>query len=124
MCIFFIFAFIFWTKSLVNSIECEYDSGTCIFNGVHTTEKDPYFHPIAPATDLKIIQIEFHFCQIHTLTEEICETFPNVEKMLLRDSFIQNVSDKALNLCKKLKMIDLSNNLLRKLPDGFFQNNV
>ena len=55
---------------------------------------------------------------------DVCRFVPNVTSLSLTDSGIQSLSETRLDLCEKLKYLDLSSNQLRILSGKFLHKNA
>lgn len=92
-----------------NAIQCDLDGSNCRFSGVITTEFDKLFHPNSN-NKVRVEHLEFSNSSMHTFTNEICHTFPN-----LRYLKAENLAVQQIQQLPKLSVLYLSENNLTDL---------
>lgn len=93
-----------------------------IFENITLNETHPYFetsceHSVELPTHLKLTG------QMHTLTSDICDDYPNTEVYKAEDLGIERIHSNAFYGCHELQNLKLNKNKLTALPQNLFLNN-
>lgn len=99
------------------------DKSWCVFSSVNTTAEKSLFNPTADNPDF-VKKVKFTTSTIHTLTNEICNTFPNLKELEMDQVSLEKIADAALYNCTKLVDVSFWTNELTDLPVDIFENNV
>lgn len=104
--------------------ECKLDDGrTCKFSGVITTKSSALFEPTSQYPEA-VRTATVHNSTLHTLTNEICYSFPNTEVLTVTNINLEHVSKDALTDCIRLRYVFFNNNKLTYLDKDLFQANT
>lgn len=99
------------------------DEFWCVFSSVNTTKEKLMFNPTADKPYL-VKKVKFTKSTIHTLTNEICNAFPNLKELELDQVSLEKIGVAALYNCTKLTDVSFWTNALVDLPDDIFKNNL
>lgn len=119
----FFVVLIFWI-SKGDAYQCNLSfKERCVFSGVLTTNSDQYFY-LSSTNNSQVKLIEFKESTIQTLTNEICEVFPNLEELIVEKVALEKIASNALKKCKKLKIFSVRDNKLTEVDRNLFKENV
>lgn len=104
------------------AVQCLLNGTSCIFSEVNTTKARPLFHP-SSVNNNKVQKIQFKRSSMYILTEEICETFPNLTELRIINVSLGRITSNALHGCRKLTFIHVSMNNITDLPLNLFEKN-
>lgn len=96
--------------------------GWCTFYGVWVTETHGLFNPTTEDPDA-VINIKFENSRMTTLTNEICDRFPNLKRLELKNLSMEKIEKGALDHCFELHTIGFWNNKIRDLDKDLFLYN-
>lgn len=98
------------------------DSTYCVLQDVYLTRKSSGFIPVAQnATEIRFVQVKSY--NIKVLTSDICNVFPNLQRLVLNNLAIEEINEDAFKNCSKLDQLELKNNSLVSLNTKTFVNN-
>lgn len=105
----------------VYTADCSH--GYCYFSNLNLT-KVTFFEVRSniPARDVTFVSLGGgqDGSKMHTLTSQICDTFPNVEEIAASNLGLVQIQPNAFVGCRKLQRLDLSGNGLKELALGQF----
>uniref|UniRef100_A0A336LRK8 CSON002118 protein n=1 Tax=Culicoides sonorensis TaxID=179676 RepID=A0A336LRK8_CULSO len=107
---------------LARCLDCELIGNLCTFTGVETTAEMQYFYPSATQKD-DVERVQFKNSRIYNLTDELCQTFPNLSDIRIINVSLEVVAPNALHQCKNLRSLHISYNNLTKLTAKIFSEN-
>lgn len=118
----------FWTVLLFYHVclaeKCTVnDESWCVFSSVNTTKDKLLFNPSADHPNL-VKKVKFMQSKIHTLTNEICNAFPDLKELEMDQVSLEKIGVAALHNCTKLTDVSFWTNELADIPDYIFKNNV
>lgn len=96
--------------------------GWCTFYGVWVTETHGLFNPTTEDPDA-VINIKFENSRMSTLSNEICDRFPNLKRLELKNLSMEKIEKGALDHCFELHTIGFWNNKIKDLDKDVFQYN-
>lgn len=98
--------------------KCNLVNRVCTFSGKEPSESSLYQ---ASGKAQYVEEIRFDDCVIHTLTEKLCETFPNIKKLEAEKLSMKTVQPNALHACKNLTKVSFWKNELETLDQNLLQ---
>lgn len=107
---------IFWCKLNLNELCCE-------FNNVLLNDTNSHFQPAAENVSA-VKKITFNSSSIPVLSEDLCQTFPNLEELHLRKSKLREVRKNSFSFCTQIHSLFLIANQLTELNEGIFDFNL
>ncbi|XP_063699610.1 uncharacterized protein LOC134830150 [Culicoides brevitarsis] len=111
------------------------ESGFCVAQEIKLNETHRHFRPAStiPADMVKIISLGGHppmksqyrrpSSEMHTLTSDLCQAFPNLKIIDAKYLNLQNIEEDALRDCVNLEAINLAANNLQEINVNLFKNN-
>lgn len=118
---------------LVTNVHCEikpkfycnqdsFDPYMCVLQNLYLTRNSSGFTPVAPnASKIQVVQVNSY--KIDVLTSDICNTFPNIRHLILKQLEIKDIEQDAFANCTMLASLELQNNSLVSLDSNIFANN-
>jgi Leucine-rich repeat (LRR) protein len=109
-----------------------YDMGTgmtkfCEFpESMKLTATEKHFIPKSdvPAEEVQFISALMEGkTEIHTLTSDICNAFPNLQFISIRETGLKEIDVDAFNNCKNLNTLNLMDNNIRQIDPELFKEN-
>lgn len=100
---------------------CTIDAQTqiCRFNELQLNSTHPYFEPESEIPSKEVTRVNLggidtprQGSKIYTLTNEYCDTFPNMEELNSASVDLQGILDGAFTNCRNLKVLRLDKNSL------------
>lgn len=97
----------------------------CIFTNVHTTETDLLFHPTSEVekSSVWIIKFQLNSSSVHTFTNEICRTFPNLQDIYAAGISLKKIAPNALHACTLITVVNFNENQIEELDQNLFIKN-
>lgn len=118
--------FAIWTTT-VQSLECELHDRvygkTCTFYGVNTTE-NLTLNLTSTANNTIVEIVQFRNSILEVLTNELCETFPNLQRLRVVNNSLNSINSGALYNCKNLTVANFTGNNLVELDHDVFEQNI
>lgn len=121
----FLFVFCIYSHQIASgAIDCVMDSDNwCIFEGISTSERYPYFEPSYP-NPLTVQTIFIGYSTMPILTTEICAKFSNLKTLVVQKCSLDQIKDGALSSCTELERFEIKSNGITKLLNlNLFANN-
>lgn len=110
--------------SIIISSQCVLDSiGCCVFKNIFTSELEPSFNPNQSKVTA-VTKVQFENSKIPIFTNELCETFPNLENIEAVELSLIRINIGALDRCRMLTSLNFSTNKLTGIPEYFFRYNL
>lgn len=91
----------------------------CVFNFSDLTSTKN-LDKLLPQT---VNEVKFYDSNIHTLTRDVCESYPRIEVLNATRIGLNSIDKNAFESCTELEILDLSHNRIRMLPFGLFDSN-
>lgn len=66
--------------------------------------------------------IQFHDCSMHTFTNDTCDTFPNITRLVAERLNLRVILPTALKNCSELEVLSFFRNNLTVVSEGTFSN--
>lgn len=117
----------------VHTLKCDAPSGFCYGNELNLNQSNRYFTPVStiPAEQVRIIHLGGHpqifsnspSSVMHTLTSNLCQTFPNLKIIDAKYLGLVEIEQDALRECSNLEAIYLGSNKLEKIDQNLFKHN-
>lgn len=98
----------------------------CTFEIINTTKENPRFQPRNKDPELiwgVTIGSVFRTNRMEILTSDICNYFPNLEKLVTRNVKLEGFEDGALANCPNLTEVYFSDAEFTEFPDNLFESN-
>ncbi|KAL7013316.1 hypothetical protein ACKWTF_015327 [Chironomus riparius] len=111
-------------KSLIepnNSFTSYY---SCVLNSgqVDLTKIDGNHKTERSDADVKMISTQSG-TKLNKLTSIFCETFPNLERIELKEANLESIDENSLQKCENLKFLVINGHKIREFPENFLQKN-
>lgn len=114
----------FVTGQSVVEIDCTIESALsgCIFENIELTNTNYRFKPLARSPEL-VKNLEFKNSSVAGFSRTICDTFSNLERIVINDIKLEFFEEGALDNCPKLVYLYVHMNRLESLPKNLFKYN-
>lgn len=97
------------------------DNTTCLLSNVKVSKTRPNFRIRSPSPD-DVRSVFITNSTVPVLINNICNAFLNVRSITAQRIYIEEIREDAFEDCTRLISLDLSDNVIKSLPDRLFQN--
>lgn len=117
----------------VHTFKCDGQTGFCYGKELNLNKTHRYFTPAStiPAEKVKIVHLGGHpsiyhdtpSSVMHTLTSNLCQTFPNLKIIDAKYLNLHEIEENALRDCANLEAVYLASNKLQEIDQNLFKHN-